>query len=80
MNLWVEFTEAMVWKIFSGSFPQNVSPELIAVAILEACPPFAGASIDVRKNFLLNLVPLIRCRLTMQQDAADAADGIEWRS
>ena len=80
MNSWVEFTEAIAWKIFGGSFPENASPELIAVAVLEASPPFAGASIEVRKDFLLRLVPLIYFRKIMQQDAADAMNGTEWRS
>jgi hypothetical protein len=80
MNLWVEFTERCAWKIFDGSFPENASPELIAVAILEACPLIAGASLDVRKNFLSNLVPLIYFRKIAQQHAADAANGTEWRA
>jgi hypothetical protein len=80
MDLWVEFTEAIAWKVFDGSFPQNASPELIAVAVLESCPLFADADIEVRKYFLLRMVPLIHFRKIMQNDAADAAKGTEWRA
>jgi hypothetical protein len=78
-NLWVEFTEAIAWKIFNGHFPQNASPELIAVAILEASPAFVGADIEVRKHFLLRMVPLIHFRKIMQNDAADADGSSEWK-
>jgi hypothetical protein len=80
MPSWVEFVEAIAWKIFNGSFPENASPELIAVAILEASPPFIGASIEVHKYFLLRLVPLVHFRKIVQQDAAHADGNNPWKS
>jgi hypothetical protein len=78
MDFWVEFTEWCAWKMFGGYFPQAASPELLAVAVLEASPAFAGADIEVRKCFLLRLVPLIHFRKLMQADAASADGEARW--
>jgi hypothetical protein len=74
----VDFTEAIAHKLFNGYLPMNVSPELLSVAILESCPPFQGASAEVRKYFLLRLVPLIYFRQQMQRDALEANGESKW--
>jgi hypothetical protein len=76
----VEFCEAIAWRLFGGYLPMNVSPGLLGIAILEACVPFQGASAEIRKYFLLRLVPLIHFRQMMQRDAADADNESRWKS
>jgi hypothetical protein len=76
----VEFCEAIAWKLFGGYLPQNISPELLAIAVLEASPPFHGASTEVKKYVLLGLVPLICSRQVMQMDVVDADGNAEWKS
>lgn len=76
-NFFVEFTETIVWKIFDGHFPA-VSPELLAVCILESCPLLRGANVDVRRYFLLRLTPLIYFRQMMERDAGDFDSSAEW--
>jgi hypothetical protein len=79
LPVYSKFVDKCAWKFFGGSFPRNVSPEIIAVAILEAAPLFSDASTEVRENCLAHLRVFIQYRM-IEQDAADVMNGAEWLS
>jgi hypothetical protein len=79
-DLFDVFTEKLACDVFKGRFPSNVSPQLLAVIILQSIPAFRDADIEVRKYFLARLVPLIAFRRVTECNA-DIADYIaEWKS
>lgn len=77
-EIFVDFTETIAHKLFDGHFPAKASPELIACAILEACPLICGADVEVRKYFLLRITPLIYFRKMMEREADDTDSSAKW--
>ena len=79
-DVMTEFTEKIAGRIFDGMFPLNVSPELLAVCVLECLPPFRDASEEVQDYFIDRFAPMIWVHQRMQVEAGRALRGSEWRS